>query len=196
MYIEKCYGDNLELILRNLEKRDEGVQILHSIMKYLLENNFYWKDFAPRNILINENKIFFVDFERGLELQKNIDLKKYFRENVYEEYVAFLLPEERPLKLFQVFNLVDEENSNIDINDIKSTRVKAIAKKLNITQMTIKDYLKIIQMIINVEEPKKSGDNIVFPIVELEDIASTKGFEAYIDEILNRNNIRDGERDV
>lgn len=188
MYMRKCYGDNLEIMLQDKEKRKKGILFLHSILKYILNNGFYWKDFAPRNILIGKNSISLVDFERGLDFEKN-DLKQYFRENVYEEYVAFLLPEERPISPSRVFDISNEKNYYIDYADIKSTRVKAIAKRLKLDKIKLEDYVNIVQMIIKAEEPKKCEENIIFPIVELEEIASTYGFEAYINEILKRNNI-------
>ena len=191
IYMQECTGDNLELILRNLKERVRGINILHGLMEYLLSQKFYWKDFAPRNILVDDKTISLVDFERELIINEKLDIKWYLRENVYEEYVAFLLPKERPILPEQIFKLQNESNRLMNIKDIKSNRVKKIANRLNLSETICSNkYLQIIKMLVDAEEPKEdSNGNIIFPIIQLEQIMSDYGYDKYIEEILKRNNI-------
>lgn len=198
MIMEECVGSNLELRLREKERREEGVIILHSVLKFMIDNKFYWKDFAPRNIIIGEDIIYLVDFERGLEFEVG-NIKDFFRENVYEEYVALLLPEERPISKEKILKISEEENKKIDLGTIHSSRIRRIAQKKKITnEISYTQYMKILDMILIAEEPKRNeSGEVIYPIVELEEILEKKGYEHYIKEILMRNNIEiEGERDV
>lgn len=199
LIMEECIGDNLELMLRNPQKRIFGVNLLHHIMKFILDENFYWHDFAPRNILFNNSnsEISLVDFERGISLDSTINKLSFFRENVYEEYVAFLLPEERPISSNEIFTLHNESNPTLEINSLTSNRIKLLARRLGFSNtISYSQYLNIIQMLITAETPFKKGNNIIFPIIELEDTLSQFGYEKYISIILDRNLIfgKEGER--
>lgn len=55
VFLETCYGRNLELMLRSETSRDKAVKLLNAIMTFCLETSFRWKDFAPRNILISDD---------------------------------------------------------------------------------------------------------------------------------------------
>ena len=123
--MQRCFGDNLELLLRDAKTHEEGVKHVNYVLDYLLSNGFYWKDFAPRNILYNNGKYMIFDFERGLE-ENVINKNLYFIDNVYEEYGAFLLPEERLFTVDDIFNISD--STLINIENISSKRVKKILK--------------------------------------------------------------------
>ncbi len=190
LIMEECIGDNVELMLRSLPKRKLGVQILYSIMKFILNQNFYWHDFAPRNILFNElaSEITFVDFERGITLDNNINKLNYFRENVYEEFVAFLLPDERPCSVDTIFSLHNEDDYHLNINNIKSNRIRLLSKKLGYSNTILfSQYLQMIKMLIVAEEPFENCENIEFPIVELERILAQDGYDRYISKVLEKN---------
>lgn len=198
MIMEECIGDNLELRLREKDKRNEGVIVLHSILNFILDNKFYWKDFAPRNIIIGENTIYLVDFERGLEFEVT-NIKDFFRENVYEEYAAFLLPEERPIGKERILKISEEENKRIDLQSINSSRIRRLAQKKNLKkEICYMQYMELLDMILTAEEPRRNeSGEVIYPIVELEELLEKKGYEYYINEILIRNNIEiEGERDV
>ena len=197
--MDECVGENLEIMLKNDSTRKRGIEILNSTMNFILKNNFLWHDFAPRNIIIDNNVISFVDFERGISLDKNIDKRYYLRENVYEEYVAFLLPNERPLSPKKIFSLTnDEKDYMLDLKNVKSNRIKLIAKKIGIEdQILYSQYLKITQMLVDAEQPYIINGNIEFPIIHLEKIMSEYGYDNYIDEIFkSKNRVLEEERDV
>lgn len=197
LIMEECIGENLELMLRNDTKREVGKNFLNAAMNFCLSEKFYWHDFAPRNMIVNrQDKIIsLVDFERGVTLDSNFNQKKYLRENVFEEYVAFLLPEERPIRTSRVFELQDEADTLMDVRSIKSNRVKKMAKKLNLPDNILySQYLKIIYMLIKAEEPLRRQGKVIFPIVQLEEILAKDGYDTYINEVYKRNNILEREK--
>jgi len=175
--MERCFGENLELKLRSKESHNEGVLILNELLKHFLENKFFWKDFAPRNVLIDENVIYIMDFERGIG-RKNLSYQEYFVDIVYEEYAAFLLPEERIFELDKIFEVV--ENTSVNFYLIKSRRVKEILRlTCDINNLTYENYVNAIRLIIAAETPKIHNDDIVYPIVELEDFMRENGVGEY-----------------
>lgn len=194
--MEYCKGENLELIIRNNSTREYGVKSLHTLLNLILNNNFYWYDFAPRNILISENEITFVDFERGINPNEN-ELQ-YLRGLVYEEYVAFLLPNERPILNERLFAIDKKDDYKINFDDIKSNRIKALLKKLNLNekQINYSTYLHMWNLIVSAETPRKNGNTIIYPIVEMERDLADKGYDYYIEDILIRNKINIKEERV
>lgn len=182
--MERCRGDNLEILLRNRESHTSNASNLNNILLTLLDNRFFWNDFAPRNIMLNdsEKKVFLFDFERGVS-DKNT-LSNYFLYPVLEEYSAFLLRNER---LFNENILLNTDlNQTIDISQIKSNRIINIMKKMGYSDIKKIDYIKIVIMIIRVEEPFIFNNNFIFPIIELENILHRYGYDTYANEVIKR----------
>lgn len=188
----RCYGCNLEIILRNQETHSKGVMYLNTLFKYFIDNKFYWKDFAPRNIMIDNDTIYIMDFERGVA-DENTMVKDYLVDIVYEEYAAFLLPSERLVDVNSVYRC--EVDKSIDFNTIKSRRVKNILK-LTYTQdyITYKDYLSAIKKIVVSETPYIDNGEIKYPIIELEDYMKENGVEEYAKKVVGEYNGKD--RDI
>lgn len=183
-----CKGDNLEILLRTPSHRQHAILILHAIFNFILENNFYWYDFAPRNILIDDDKISFVDFEKGLRFDV-VDLKAFLRNRVYEEYSSFLLKEERIFTVDNIFELddCDKIDNFCKVEDIKIKRVQATAIALGYAGAISKEqYLNIYRMFLIAEEPFVEQDELIFPRIELEEILATKNINlnAYNDYAL------------
>lgn len=180
--MERCFGDNLELLLRNDRTHNLGVQHLNYLLQYFMSNNFYWKDFAPRNILVNDKNYIIVDFERGLS-ESNINEKLYLIDSVYEEYSAFLLPNERIISVDEVFDIPLERN--IKLSSIKSKRVCEVLSLLGYSDnVPFFIYLLAIKMIVLNEEPYIEDDNIIYPLVELENYIKTFGRRKYAEKII------------
>ena len=187
--MEKCKGSNLELILRTPRSHLLGVEFTNNIILQLLHKNFFWKDFAPRNILIDTNTISIFDFERGLNTQVE-SVRLYLAENVYEEYSAFLLPNERILKADDIFNM-NVNGDIIKINTIKSRRIRTILSKLGyINEAPIHIYLLAVKMIIMNEEPSKVNDEYIFPLLMLEEYIKNYGYEKYAEKIIGGYNAK------
>lgn len=190
-----CPGKNLELLLRNADSRQSAIPFFQSLMRFILSNNFYWQDFAPRNIIIDYKTIYLVDFEKGLDFSID-NLQTFFRSHVFEEYSSFLLPNERLISAEQVFRPSSEEkNKQIHVDDIKVKRIKALAIALGYSDIiSIETYLHIQKMIIKAEEPFYNGQSIIFPRIELAKMLEDKKinpsvYQKYANEILIRNNI-------
>ena len=190
-----CKGENLELLLRNPHTRQKAIPFLQSTMRFILAQHFYWQDYAPRNIIIDDETIYLIDFEKGLDFSIT-DLQTFFRNHVFEEYSSFLLPNECLISSEQIFlPSTKEKNKKINISDIKVKRIKSIAIALGYTDtISMEEYLNIQKMIIKAEEPFYNGSELVFPRVQLVKILEDKSinpsvYQKYANEILLRNNI-------
>lgn len=190
-----CQGENLELLLRNPHTRQRAIPFLQSTMRFILAQHFYWQDYAPRNIIIDDETIYLIDFEKGLDFSIN-DLQSFFRNHVFEEYSSFLLPNECLISSEQIFfPSIKEKNKKINISDIKVKRIKSIAIALGYTDtISMKEYLNIQKMILKAEEPFYNGTELVFPRVQLVKMLEDKSinpsvYQKYANEILLRNNI-------
>lgn len=180
--MERCFGDNIELVLRNNTTHKYGSYLTNEILKFLLLNNVYWQDFAPRNILIDDNAITIMDFERGItDTLKSLQL--YFVNSVYEEYGIFLLPSERYFKMDDYLTSNDEYV--VEIDNISSKRVKKILNILGYNYTCpISKYILAVKMIIVNEEPRFVNNKLIFPILELEEYLKNNGYEAYAKRIV------------
>lgn len=184
--MERCYGDNLEIMLRNRNLHEKGVLYTNQILKEFLQKKFFWKDYAPRNILIDNNIISIMDFERGIDIE-NAELIYYFLDSVYEEYSSFLLPEERIFNMEDVFKV--ESNKMIHITEVNSNRVRNILQKLGYTNnIPLYVYVLAVKMIVVNEEPYLQNSDIIYPLVELEDYIASKGYDEYTDRIIGGYN--------
>lgn len=179
-----CSGENMELLLRDNTKRNQYIKIFQSIFMFMFRNNFYWEDFAPRNILIQGNHISLVDFEKGLHLH-DVDLRQFLRQHVYEEYSSFLLEKERLLNPSLVFSATEiEKKEQISIDSIEVKRIQTIAKLLGCPSfITRQQYLNIQLLIIKAETPYYIDNHLFFPRVKLEELLQDRQTNpmAYID---------------
>lgn len=163
-----CKGENLECLLCEPTTRNFGIELLQAMLKFILDNNFYWYDFAPRNILVDSSTIYLVDFEKGID-DKIKHLKLFLRNHVFEEYSSFLLRNERIFNTDFVYSLYDGETDKpICITDIKVKRFKSVALQLGYTDtITLSQLLDIQKRIINAEEPYYHNGQIIFPRIQL-----------------------------
>lgn len=169
LYSRYCNGDNLEFYLRNEKTHKKGVIILNALLKYFISNKIFWIDFAPRNIIIKNNIIYIVDFEKGIN--RKINYKEYLRFNVLEEYSLFLLNNERIFKIDDVLLEKHEINLKYKLKNIKDKRYVYIANKLGYKNIIYKsDYIYILNKILKIEEPSLINKQFVFPGVELDKI--------------------------
>lgn len=172
IFMEFLSGKNLEISLRTEAQRQQAVQTTNSLFQYLYDNQIYWGDFAPRNVIIDRDNhiINLCDFERGVN--RNISGKEYLQNYAYEEYAAFLFPSERNFseKLNHIFT-VDSEVP-IAFDDIKSKRVKSIIREQNLSADTLTNQTvaNANRLIIAAETPYRKNGQSVFPIIELEQI--------------------------
>ena len=186
LYMQFCHGKNLEFILRDEKTHKLGCTILNEVLNFFIVNKIFWVDFAPRNILINNNKIILVDFEKGLS-PKNTKVYDYLRNHVYEEYCLFLFENERIYSDDFVFKIrKSEENKIYNISEIKSIRIKEMAIKLGYNkQITNTEYIEILKIFILVEKPKIIDGSFYFPGVYLDNII-TDNNNLYINKYISK----------
>ncbi len=174
-----CEGENLESIICDEERRNFGVNILQRILNFILQNRFFWRDFAPRNIIVSKNTIYFVDFEKGIS-DISTTYKDYLRLRVYREYSSFLLPEERKIDIEKIFELGEGEvNDTINV-DMCSRRIIILAKAMGYyPTMTKKQNLYMRKKIIEVEQPYIVDGKIRYPRIFIEKLLESKNDEGY-----------------
>ena len=174
-----CKGDNLESIICEEKNRSFGVNVLQEMMFFLLKEKFFWRDFAPRNIIIQDNNIYIMDFEKGIG-NKNITLEEYLRLRVYREYSSFLLPEERGIDIDKVFTLGKDEDNKLIKVDTCSRRIIILAKAMGYyPYMTDEQNQNLRKLVIQAEQPYKNNDEIVYPRIYIEHLLESKSDEAY-----------------
>lgn len=177
--MEFCEGENLEGIICDIQTRNFGVKILQQMMWFVLKEKFFWADFAPRNIIINEDNIYIMDFEKGI-MDENTKLEEYLRLRVYREYSSFLLQEERGIDIDTIFTLRrNEENELIDVNTC-SRRIVILARETGYYPvMTKKQSLDMRKKIIEAEKPYISHNHIVYPRIKIEKLLEDRSDQAY-----------------
>lgn len=188
-----CEGENLESMICNSKAREQGVELLKEMLRFTLKNKFFWNDFAPRNIIVDDNNnIFIMDFEHGIG-DKDISLEDFLRMRVYREYSSFILPEERKLSIEKVFNLRNgEENQVIDTNSC-SKRIIALAKLMGYyPTMTTQQSLDIQKKIIIAEQPYMKDGKINYPRIMVEKLleeGNDSSFDTYAKFVLRKSQI-------
>lgn len=163
-----CNGENLECMLCNPATRNFAIEILQATFTFIINNNFFWYDFAPRNILVDSENIYFVDFEKGIDNSIS-NIKLFLRHHVFEEYSSFLLKSERIFNSEFVYSLyTNEQDKILKTSDIKVKRFKAVALQLGYNDtITLSQLLNIQKLIINAEEPYIKAGEIIFPRIRL-----------------------------
>lgn len=188
-----CEGKNLESMICNSKTREQGVELLREMLRFTLKNKFFWNDFAPRNIIVDDsNNLFIMDFEHSIG-EKDISLEDFLRMRVYREYSSFILPEERKLSIDKVFNLRNgEENQVIDTNSC-SKRVIALAKLMGYyPTMTTQQSLDIQKKIIIAEQPYMYNGKISYPRIMVEKLleeGNESSFDTYAKFVLRKSQI-------
>ena len=168
LQLEYCMGNNLEFLLRDADTHKRGVNILNSILDFLINNRIYWVDFAPRNVILSESKIYIVDFEKGF-MDEESSLVDVLRNHIYEEYCLFLFRDERKKIVDGIFDVETDSNVVIRVDSIKNNRIREIAKLLGYKTNILKsDFLDILRIIIDVEEPYIEDNKQIYPGVILD----------------------------
>lgn len=167
-------GQNLELLLQNFNTHLQGVDYLNNIFLFLINNGFNWVDFAPRNILLSDDKICLIDFEKSLSGSIN-DKIKYLQNHVYEEYASFIFENERLYSIDDIFPTELSNNNEIDLQSIKIKRCKYLCEILyNKHKISTLEYFHAWRMILKSEIPFVLDKDMIFPRIYLSKILENK----------------------
>lgn len=190
LYMEKCFGENLEIMLRSStcrNERVEGIEFINNLLQFFINKKIFWHDFAPRNILINKVKkiIYIFDMERGVS--HNMTREEYLRNFVFEEYAAFLLPKERIYHASDFLGKTEKQKKILS-DDIKSKRIRTILKYIapNRKLLDFGTCEKALMMILKAEEPYVKNGIYNYPIVDLEKLKD-KSYDAYAQKVIEVN---------
>lgn len=162
--------DNLELLLRSPSTHNFAVAILNDLYAFFITHEFFWLDFAPRNIGVekNKSKIYLFDFEKGFLNNNDTNI---FLFQTYEEYSAFLYLEERRIQYEIDINYLTIVAPYIPLS---SKRVRSILDILKL-ELNYHNYMSIYSKIQHLQIPI----NGTFPIVEFERVLTEQGYNAY-----------------
>lgn len=188
LVLEYCPGENLELMLRDQGKRPRAVEILNAMLRYCLDEPFYWHDFAPRNILVDGDKLHILDFERGIKPDGVNDHQGFLEGKIYREYAAFLLPTERLVSTDVIFS-EQEDCTPVRVATIDSKWIKRILARTHGVRDEIcrGDILAATRTLVDAEEPYQKQDGTVeFPIIELEGLKKIDDGRTYIEAVIGR----------
>lgn len=190
LYTNYISGDNLEIIIRNRESHDTGVNVLLLILEQIKQARFFWKDFAPRNIIISKKmkSVYLVDFEKGL--LKNQGWEDYLS-LIFEELSIFLLPCENPIYK-EMEKLICEENLILQKYLLTtSRRVRTFSDVFFRKTSKVLSRAEAYKYIISASLPYVFSNEIKYPVVQLERILQRNGYETwgqYAAEIVGKSN--------
>lgn len=162
----------MEHLLRGNTHKD-GCEFLNALLTFLCHNQFYWLDFAPRNIIISESRklIILVDFERGINASLT---PKHFLTRIYEEYMIFLLPSENILSKKVMISLQPADTEFLK----QSKRIKTIKEVLAHRSIVVSN-VDVFKELLRLEEPIVAKNEIYFPVVGLDDLLSKNGYYSF-----------------
>lgn len=173
-------GVNLEISLRDNCTYSFGAEVMKNILSFMTTIDFFWLDFAPRNIIISEQtrEIFLVDFEKGF-LSSYHSAYEYLA-LIMEEYSAFLLPVDNPY-LDDLDSLFHKNKDLLRVHLLrKSKRIAALINLLGKSQIDRADTdIAIYIALIRAQIPRKKRDSIQFPIVDWEQILLDNDYEIW-----------------
>jgi len=182
-------GENLELLLRseNHDTRKKFVDFTKIFIEWMKNAGIIWRDAAPRNVAVNEEtkEICIFDFEKGSLLQdrpySTEEFNSAIRGIVYEEFAAFLFPEEQQ----QVFGDVwVAEDVLISQNYFRGRRERILYKRLFgdlKDRLCLKKVVSVQRLMAEVVTPYLVEGKVFFPLIYL---AKSKSAEEYINLLL------------
>lgn len=142
-----CQGENLESGLEN-EGADRSlfVSLLRDLLSWMRASGFYWRDFAPRNILYDTSAdaLTLVDFESPLRIghqSMSADRYAYYcQDSVILELAAVLLKSEYQLLCPQIWRYV--RKGAVPIAHLKGRRRRRYVQSYFPNRRTV-DYTEI-----------------------------------------------------
>lgn len=186
--LEYLEGLNIEHALRDIQnpKRSYYLSLIKSFIELLKFHGFLWGDFAPRNMILNEEQsiLYIMDFERDLRFIpsiSNVLFSKYLRNYSREELACFLFSSELTNLLDDY--LVIEENVLIPIDTVISRRKKHLlallfGSKLEYQTSEVRD---VEDLLVKLATPIKISEEVIFPMEILD--TNPFDYDVYINRV-------------
>lgn len=197
-----CEGENIEKLLRNSigSDRNELIELIRKLFDIFKTNGFLWGDFAPRNMIWDQQQgiIWLVDFERELQLKdcpvEQYLFNRYIRNYSREEFSCFLTLHEKDY----LFNkLLDEDDGGIiPANQIVSKRKRSLLKSLFIEKeyYSLNEIRHAEDIMVTAATPFLVHGVYFFPMDSLDLIGSKGGPNEYVRAIMAIRNMEEYER--
>ncbi|MGC2236787.1 MAG: AarF/UbiB family protein [Pyrinomonadaceae bacterium] len=190
LVMEYCKGVNLEIeIMRQHKRRRFYINMLADILNWIKSKSFYWRDFAPRNIIFDSKSrtIFLVDFESPLVIgRKMMTEKKYnlFVQNkIMLELATILFHEEQNYLCPNVWKYY--ERKTIPVKEILGKRRRAyiLLKHPGISAIKHRNLVEIEEKIISIASPFIYKNTIFYPLISLSKIDSVEHYISVLTQI-------------
>lgn len=195
-------GDNLEHILRDYGNsgRRDWIALVRQLLAKLRVTGFLWGDFAPRNMIFQNDKrrIAIVDFEREQTFRdgviKRTFFSRYVRNYSREEFSCFLVKDEQDF-LFEGF-FTKEVQGYIPVSEISSKRKKALLSLMfgRKEAYSVEEVEEVEDMMANVATPFLVDDALFFPMDVLDRVGNKGGAKAYARTARKINDLEEAER--
>ncbi len=186
-----CVGENIEEILRKSIGSDRShlIELIRKLFESFRINGFLWGDFAPRNMLWNQQRgvIWLVDFERDLILKdspiEQSRFNRYIRNYSREEFSCFLTTQECAL-LFGEF-LDEDTDAVIPASQLTSKRKRLLLKHLfsEKEHYALSEIRLAEDIMAMAATPFLVHDSYFFPMDSLDLIGSKGGANEYVQTI-------------
>lgn len=197
-----CDGENIEGLLRETigSNRNELIELIRKSFEAFKANGFLWGDFAPRNMIWNQQQgiIWLVDFERELQLKdcavEPYLFNRYVRSYSREEFSCFLTSREKE-SLFK--GLLDEDPKGIiPTEQITSKRRRALLKALfgEKKHYSLNKIRHMEDIMSAMATPFLVHDVFFFPMDSLDLIGSKGGPHEYVQTIMAIRDLGEYER--
>ena len=187
-----CAGENIEQLLRRSfgNKREVLLSLLREIFILFKTNGFLWGDFAPRNMLLDQDEkiLWLVDFERNLYLKDcSIDsflFNRYVCDYSREEFSCFLNIQEQSF-LFRDF-LEENYIGFLPISQIASKRKRLLLATIFGEKVlyALRQIKEVEDLMVDVATPFCVNDVFFFPMDSLDRIGSKGGSHEYAKTVM------------
>ncbi len=166
-----CHGNNVETaLMENTALRPFYVALLSDLLSWIRAHSFYWKNFAPRNVLYDHSTdtVYLVDFESPLRIGRrrmsNRSFTFYCQDNVILELSAVLFQREQEIVCPKVWDYC--RSGSLSIAGIEGRRKRRFIQLTYPTRRRIRhtELTQIQQRIAEIASPFFFNGSIYYPL--------------------------------
>jgi len=188
LVMEYCRGVNLEAeLMKNNRNRSFYINLISDLLHWVKIKSFYWQDFAPRNILFDEEnlKVTLIDFESNLKIGNKPMLSKNFnfflQNRIILELSTVLFPEEQKYLCPNIWKYTKHTLLPLDEVNGRRRRKYILWHHPKVHKIKHADLVQIERQIVSIATPFYNKKQIYYPLHQLSKINSP---EKYIETIL------------
>lgn len=188
LVMELCAGKNVETeLIGGSARRQFYVALLSDLLLWIRTKSFYWKNFAPRNVLYDDSTdtVYLVDFESPLRIGRRRMSKRsfgiYCQDNVILELSAVLFKREQDVVCPAIWE--NWRSGSVRLAHIEGRRKRRFiqlhhpGKRL----ITYAEFVQIQQRIVAIATPFPYNGSIFYPLHALSRITE---LNLYVNTVL------------